>query len=849
MRERVRQALPAVVGLALFGVALAVLQSELRTLGWHELTGDVLRTPPRRLGWAMLLTVLNYATLTGYDLIAFAYIGRRLARGRIVLASFLAYAVANNVGFALLSGVSVRYRFYTRWGVTAEELSRIVFSYSVTFWLGLLALGGLSLALNPPHAAHVSAALQLAAPAGWLLVLACVAYVVATVLRRKPIRVGTFELPLPSTRIAVAQLAVSAVEWALAGAVLYVLLPPSSLEFPGFLGAFLAAQLLGLASYVPGSVGVFEGLMVLLLRPYYPSAVLLPALVVYRLVYYLLPLTGALAVLVADEARERRPRVARVGALFGRLAELVTPRLVASFTFIAGLILLFSGATPAARGRLALIGGVLPLGMIEASHFLGSVVGAGLLLLSQGLARRLDAAHALAFASLAIALVASLVNGAGYVEIALLAGLLLVLWRAKPAFDRRAALFDVPFSVDWAASVIAALSTSIWLGLFAFRHVEYSSQLWWRFELYGEASRFLRASVGATVLVLLFAVSRLLRHAQPEVSPPTDDDLADAASAIAAQNSTFPYLVYLRDKALLFNERKTAFVMYAVQGRTWVALGDPVGPAECHPDLIRSFVERCDDYGGVPVFYQVRKEHLHHYADFGLTFVKLGEEAVVDLGTFTLEGGHASKHRQLLHRLEKDGGSFRVVQAAEVPQIVDQLRAVSDDWLANRARAEKGFSLGFFGPAYVSRFPVAVIERQGRILAFASLWPGPGAIELSSDLMRYHHDAPKAVMEMLFLHAILWGRDHGFRRFALGMAPLSGVEPSPVSPLWNRLGAFLFEHGEVIYRFQGLRAFKEKFDPAWEPHYLAYVGGMRLPRILADVSALIAGGYRRIFLG
>jgi phosphatidylglycerol lysyltransferase len=206
------------------------------------------------------------------------------------------------------------------------------------------------------------------------------------------------------------------------------------------------------------------------------------------------------------------------------------------------------------------------------------------------------------------------------------------------------------------------------------------------------------------------------------------------------------------------------------------------------------------------------------------------------------------------HRFEREGGTFRVVSAAEVPHILDALREVSDDWLKSRAGAEKGFSLGYFDPAYLSRFPVAVVERQGRILAFSSLWPGPGMVELSSDLMRHRHDAPKGIMEILFSHLLTWGKDHGYRRFALGMAPLSGVatspvETSPVASLWNRLGTFLFEHGEAIYRFQGLRAFKDKFDPVWEPRYLAYVGGMRLPRILADVSALIAGGYRKIFLG
>ena len=172
-----------------------------------------------------------------------------------------------------------------------------------------------------------------------------------------------------------------------------MLLPPSGLSFLQFLGAFLVAILLGMASHVPGGVGVFEGLMVLLLKPYLTSGQLLPALVVYRAVYYLLPLAVALVVLVADEVRQRRAHAARVGAALGRLTEQLTPRVLAVFTFLAGLVLLFSGATPAAAGRLALLDRVLPLRVIEASHFLSSVAGAALLILSQGLARRLDAAY------------------------------------------------------------------------------------------------------------------------------------------------------------------------------------------------------------------------------------------------------------------------------------------------------------------------------------------------------------------------------------------------------------------------------------------------------------------------
>ena len=208
--------------------------------------------------------------------------------------------------------------------------------------------------------------------------------------------------------------------------------------------------------------------------------------------------------------------------------------------------------------------------------------------------------------------------------------------------------------------------------------------------------------------------------------PRRDADLEDAVEAIAAQTSTFPYLVYLRDKALLFDDDRTAFVMYGVQGRTWVALGDPVGPEDRLNDLIRAVsrtMRRFRRRAGL--LRSRRRAHLHRYADFGLTFVKLGEEAKVDLTTFTLEGGQAARYRQAIRRLEKDGGAFRIVEPAGVRAIMDQLRAVSDDWLAAKASAEKGFSLGFFDEAYLSRFPVAVIERGGRIQAFAKSGPGP----------------------------------------------------------------------------------------------------------------------------
>ena len=245
MSGRTQRALSAVIGLVLFVGALVVLWHQLSELTWPALLADVVAPPRARLSQPLLLTALSYVTLSAYDFLAMAYIRKRLPPARIGWVSFLAYAVANNVGFAALSGASVRYRFYTRWGLTAEDLSLIVLSNSVTFWLGLLMLGGISLISAAPAVATLPSS-GWSVPIGWVFLAAAIAYVPAVALWRAPIYVRGFSVPPPRVWLALAQLTVSAIDWMLAGAVLYVLLPPSPATFVDLLGAFLLAQLLGL---------------------------------------------------------------------------------------------------------------------------------------------------------------------------------------------------------------------------------------------------------------------------------------------------------------------------------------------------------------------------------------------------------------------------------------------------------------------------------------------------------------------------------------------------------------------------------------------------------------------------
>jgi phosphatidylglycerol lysyltransferase len=268
-------------------------------------------------------------------------------------------------------------------------------------------------------------------------------------------------------------------------------------------------------------------------------------------------------------------------------------------------------------------------------------------------------------------------------------------------------------------------------------------------------------------------------------------------------------------------------------------MGDPDGPEAAQAELVWTYRELVDRYDGWPVFYQVDERRLSIYLDQGLTLLKLGEEARVPLPTFGLEGSARRGLRQTHNRGQREHYEFIMASQAEVAEWLPALKTISDAWLADKHSAEKGFSLGFFDEAYLKRNPCAVVRQNGQTIAFANVWCGASHDELSIDLMRYAPGAPSGVMEYLFIKLMLWGKQQGYQWFNLGMAPLSGIENRPLAPLWNRAVNLVVRHGDHFYSFEGLRSYKEKFNPVWSPKYLASPGGLALPRILADITMLI----------
>jgi phosphatidylglycerol lysyltransferase len=843
-----RPLLAAVVGLSLFIFALAMLHHELAPIHLSDIRQALYQVPASGLLLAALGTLGSYLALTGYDVMALRYLGHALPYPRVALNSFIATTVGHNLGMALFSAGAVRLRLYTAAGLSATEVAGLTALIGLTFGVGVVFAAGLALLLEP---AEVGQLLHLSADSGRfigaLLLILVAAYLSIGLLRRPAIRLGNWQWHLPGTGIALGQLILAAADLSCAAAALFWLLPGDApVSFPMFLGVYVLAVVAGIVSHVPAGLGVFETVLLLAL-PDVPRDSLLAAILAYRAIYYLAPLAMAAMLAVGVLVHARRTALAqgldRARQVFGWMA----PMTVSSAVFIVGALLLFSGSTPALPERLSLLQDFVPLPLLEVSHLTGSLAGLGLVILARALYRRVDAAYHLAFWLLALGAVASLIKGLDYEE-ALLSMLVLgILWLGREVFNRPASLFARSFSPGWILSVGLLLVATLWLGVFSFKHLDYSQELWWQFALHGDAPRFLRASLVLVLTGAGLALMHLLRPAPPEPGRPDEKDMARVTRIVVDAPQTGAALALLGDKRLLFDPAGEAFIMYQVRGQSWIAMGDPVGPGSAREALAWRFREMADRHGGNAVFYQVDAENLPLYLDLGLATMKLGEEGVVPLAGFSLEGSARKELRQTHRRAQRDGLSFEVVPPAAVPALMDELRQVSDAWLAEKRTREKGFALGYFQPAYLAHFPCALVRLNGRIVAFANVLASAGRREMSIDLMRHRPEAPKGIMDYLFIELMLKGACEGYGQFNLGMAPLSGLESHPLAPLWHRLGTLIFQHGEHFYNFEGLRAYKNKFAPVWRPKYLAAPGGLGLPSVLLDVAALIAGGIKGVF--
>ena len=306
MRFRLLHVLSITFGVILCILSFAVIYQEVKDFRVHDLFAGLAEIAPLSLLAAVNCVVADYVVLTGYDSIALAQAGVHLPYRKIALASFLGHAFTINID--LLTGSSIRYRIYRMFGLTVLQVATVVFVANATYLCGFLVLSGLLFTFDPPAAlAEVHLPFSSLEVLGLVSLSLIFLYIFLSFTWRRLLKIGRWELHIPTPKRAVAQLLLSSLDWLLSATALYLLLPSiPGLPFTTYLGAFLLAQFLGQLSQAPAGLGIFEAVMIVLLTPVASPSLLLGPLLVFRVVYYLLPFFVAAVLLGLTELHSRR---------------------------------------------------------------------------------------------------------------------------------------------------------------------------------------------------------------------------------------------------------------------------------------------------------------------------------------------------------------------------------------------------------------------------------------------------------------------------------------------------------------------------------------------------------------
>lgn len=527
---------------------------------------------------------------------------------------------------------------------------------------------------------------------------------------------------------------------------------------------------------------------------------------------------------------------------------------VALLTALMGIVNVLSAITPGLPMRIHWLKTIFPFEIRAQAHIFAAISGFLLLVLAIHLLRRKRIAWILTVVILILSIISHLVKGLDYEECVLAGVLLLQLVRMRDIFTAQS---DRPSIAQGLWALAAALLFTLAYGTLGFYLLdrEYSidfnlKDAWLqtlamfftednagldpttRFGTFFANSIYIIGAVTLGYAAVLLLRPVLLRTVAP-------DSDRSRAKAIVEQygRSSLARFTLLSDKSYYFSPSGRSVIAYVARGRGAIALGDPIGPADDRPEVILGFQEFCRRNDWYPGFYQTLPDDLDLYQSLGFHALQIGQEAIVDLKQFSIEGKAGRKLRSPINKLKKQGYHIEFHQPPISADLLKQLRVVSDEWLHLTHGAEKKFSLGWFDDDYLRDCEIAAVYTpEGQISAFANVVSEYQCNEITIDLMRRRIEVEPGTMDFLFVEMFQYFKAKGYDGFNLGLSALVSSIESAASPRLAQGMHYLYTHLNQFYNFTGLHEYKDKFNPRWESRYLIYPG---LVSLVDVVVALI----------
>lgn len=610
------------------------------------------------------------------------------------------------------------------------------------------------------------------------------------------------------------------------------------------LALYVVAQVIGVVSMLPGAIGSFDVIMLVELTVLgVPRASAVTWLLIFRLFYYLVPLALGLLFFIHYLA-------VRINNFFDGLPETLIRRtahgLITIFMYVSAIVTILAAAVPDLAETNRILQRFYPFTFFFLHQLTTMLFAVLLLACARGIQAKVKKAYWPTLALLVVGIVNTLVNLETLslaIFLAIILGLVILM--RHTLYRDQLQYSPEKLTVD-ATILTANLILYSIVGIVNSPHFTAKHRIPVYFFFPGEKiwlSGFIGMLVG---ILLLVAVIWYFARGKDPFGPQQVVDATRVQAVIDrfGGNET-SHLALLGDKNLYYYQedgQDQLFFMYQARQGRLVVMGDPVGNCAYWRPAVRQFIEEADRHDYQLVFYEVGEEMTVLLHEFGFDFLKTGEDGRVTLADFTLAGKKQRSQRALMHKFEREGYQFAIVQPPFDAGQVAELKAVSDDWLGKQS--EKGFSLGYFSPAYINTAPVATVrDTEGQLVAFATLMPTGGKDLLTIDLMRHRQDAPSGIMDMIFISLFQYGQQEGYQAFDLGMAPLSKVGDSQFAFLAEKMAHLIYEYGSDLYRFQGLRHYKEKYASYWLPRYTVY---RKQGSLVGAMLAVVAVVNRRI---
>ncbi len=535
-------------------------------------------------------------------------------------------------------------------------------------------------------------------------------------------------------------------------------------------------------------------------------------------------------------------------------------RIAGLVTLGSGIVNLLSAAGKSLPARLAVLKDVFPLEFLHLARFLSLFIGFSLAVSSLNIFKRKKRAYVLVMVLSAFSIVFHLTKGLDYEEATGSLVLMAILFLARRNFTVKSSVPDVRSTLARLGTALAAAllygTAGFWLldkrdfGV-DFNVADGIRQTLTALVFNKDPSLLPRTRFAAwfldsldliAVAAVLYVLYSLFRPAYYRLRTLPQERSRAAGILEAHGRSSLDPFKLAGDKSFFFSSSGRSFLAYRMAGTFAVVLADPVGPDDEIGGVIRAFGGICEENDWRLAFYQVLPDFLPLYRAAGLKKMKVGDDAIVDLLAFNLDGKRMKHIRHAVNQFDKTGIRAVRYDPPVADEVLAGIREVSDDWLGIPGRRERGFTVGVFSEEGVRRTPVfAAVEPGGRILAFMNIIRSYAPGETTIDLMRHRRDAPAGVMDFLFVRLFEAQKARGFTRFSLGLAPMSGFREDEDAGVEERAVQYFLQRSNFLFSYSGLLDYKAKFATRWEPRYAIYRNVLELPRFavaLIRVSGL-----------